>query len=212
MKYSFLDVTVNGVQVLSHDSQWSSEHQVPFELKPGLNTLEVEFRQLRGRSPAVHLYDSLGQPLASVRLPVDAASLQELATAWNQANAALGDALRVRAAPGLQFVPKILRVKAGANVRLIFENPDLMVHNFVLVAAGAGEDVGALADLMAANPQGMSKGYIPVSPKILHATPLVHPKSHAELLFKAPSVPGRYPYLCTFPGHWKLMRGELVVE
>ncbi len=212
VKYSFLDVTVNGVQVLSHDSQWSSEHQVPFELKPGLNTLEVEFRQLRGRSPAVHLYDSLGQPLASVRLPVDAASLQELATAWNQANAALGDALRVRAAPGLQFVPKILRVKAGANVRLIFENPDLMVHNFVLVAAGAGEDVGALADLMAANPQGMSKGYIPVSPKILHATPLVHPKSHAELLFKAPSVPGRYPYLCTFPGHWKLMRGELVVE
>jgi len=25
-------------------------------------------------------------------------------------------------------------------------------------------------------------------------------------------MPGRYPYLCTFPGHWKLMNGVLIVE
>ncbi len=28
----------------------------------------------------------------------------------------------------------------------------------------------------------------------------------------APDAPGVYPYLCTFPGHWMVMRGELVVE
>ena len=28
----------------------------------------------------------------------------------------------------------------------------------------------------------------------------------------APKTPGRYPYLCTFPGHWKLMNGGLIVE
>ena len=29
---------------------------------------------------------------------------------------------------------------------------------------------------------------------------------------KAPTQPGRYPYLCTFPGHWMVMNGELIVE
>jgi azurin len=58
----------------------------------------------------------------------------------------------------------------------------------------------------------MAKGYLPVSPKVLHATPLVNPKGRAELTFTAPKTPGRYPFLCTFPGHWRLMRGELIVE
>ena len=28
----------------------------------------------------------------------------------------------------------------------------------------------------------------------------------------APSAPGRYPYLCTFPGHWVIMNGVMIVE
>lgn len=212
VKHSYLDITVNGVQLLSHDSQWSSEQQAQFELQPGLNVVELDLRRLNGRPPAVHLYDPVGQPLAHARLAGDTAALSELATAWEQANASLADALYVRAAAGLQFVPKELRVKAGAKVRLIFENPDLMIHNFVLVAAGAAEEVGALADLIAADPNGMAKAYVPVSSKILQATLLVNPKGRAELNFTAPTEPGRYPYLCTFPGHWRIMRGELVVE
>ena len=58
----------------------------------------------------------------------------------------------------------------------------------------------------------MAKGYLPVSPKVLQATPLVNPKGRAELKFTAPKTPGRYPFLCTFPGHWRLMRGELIVD
>ena len=30
--------------------------------------------------------------------------------------------------------------------------------------------------------------------------------------FDAPAEPGVYPYVCTFPGHWKVMNGELIVE
>jgi azurin len=38
--------------------------------------------------------------------------------------------------------------------------------------------------------------------------------SHDEftIWIKAPSQSGRYPYLCTFPGHWMVMNGELIVE
>lgn len=29
--------------------------------------------------------------------------------------------------------------------------------------------------------------------------------------FEAPSEPGIYPFVCTFPGHWVIMKGDLVV-
>jgi uncharacterized cupredoxin-like copper-binding protein len=212
VKHGFLDITVNGVQLLSHDSQWSSEQQVQLELQPGINCIEVSFRNLGGRPPAVFLYDPLGAPLARVRLADVAATFDQLARAWEAAERSSGPTLRVQAAAGLRFVPRELRVAAGSPVRLVFENPDLMIHNLVLVDAGSADEIGALADRLAADPQGMAKGYLPVSPKVLQATPLVNPKGRAELKFTAPKTPGRYPFLCTFPGHWRLMRGELIVE
>ena len=91
-------------------------------------------------------------------------------------------------------------------------NPDLMVHNLVIVEAGAAEEVGLLADQLALRPNAMARGYVPETPKVLQSTPLVNPKGVAELRFTAPSKPGRHPFLCTFPGHWRLMRGVMVVE
>jgi azurin len=103
-------------------------------------------------------------------------------------------------------------VKSGTKVRLIFENPDLMLHNLLILAPGSADEVGALADQMATKANSLSQGYIPASKKVLYATPLVQPRQKAELRFVAPTEPGRYPYLCTFPGHWRMMRGVLVVE
>ena len=87
-----------------------------------------------------------------------------------------------------------------------------MQHNLVVVDRGAAEEVGLLADAMAAKPDGLAKQFVPESAKVLHATPLVNPNGRAELRFTAPSQPGSYAYLCTFPGHWRVMRGVLVVE
>ena len=207
-----LDIQVNGVQLLSTDSMWDNAQQVQLDLRAGLNVLEFTLRKAR-TMPPVFLYDPLGQRLTAAHSATDAANLKALATELEKANAALGDALIVQAVPNtLQFAPKELRVKAGAKVRLIFQNPDLMQHNFVLLAPGAAEEVGGLADQLATQPDGIAKGYLPESKKILQATPLVQPKQQAELNFTAPMVPGNYPYICTFPGHWRIMRGLLVVE
>jgi hypothetical protein len=212
VKHGFLDIAVNGEPLLSQDSQWSSHQEVQLALQPGLNLIELTFRQIGGRPPAVFLFDLVGQPLAGAQMAVAGAGLGAMAKEWAGLKASAGDALVVRAAPGLQFSPKELRAKAGSKVRLIFENPDLMTHNFVLVDDGAGDEVGALADRMASDPDGMAKGYVPQSPKILLSTPLVNPRAKHEVVFVVPTKPGRYPYLCTFPGHWRLMRGVLLVE
>jgi len=186
---------------------------VRMDLQPGLNTVEITFRKLKGAPPAVYLFSPIGGKMEGAQTAGNDAQLAAFSAEWKKANAALGDALRVQAVPNqMQFAPRELRVKAGAKVRLIFENPDLMTHNLVLLERGAEEEVGALADILAADPNGMAKAYLPDSPKILHATPLVEPNGKAELAFDAPSVPGNYPYICTFPGHWRVMKGVLIVE
>ncbi|MEI6715954.1 MAG: PVC-type heme-binding CxxCH protein [Verrucomicrobiota bacterium] len=211
--HGFLDLSVNGVQILSTDSPWSKEQQAQVELSKGLNTLEVTFRKLKAAPPAVYLYDTLGQRIQGSQMPDSSEVLGQLAETWKKAHSDEAGAIKVQAVPNqMQFAPKELRVKAGQPVRLIFENPDLMLHNLLLVRPGALEEVGQLADKLAAQPDGMAKNYVPDSKQILYATALVGPNGKAELKFDAPKEPGKYPYLCSFPGHWRLMQGTLIVE
>ena len=110
------------------------------------------------------------------------------------------------------FTNREFRVKAKAPVKLVFENPDVTAHNLVLVQPGAADEVGLAGNEMAKDASGMAKGFIPDNPKILHHTKLLNQGDSETLRFLAPEKPGRYPYICTFPGHWLVMKGEMVVE
>ena len=65
---------------------------------------------------------------------------------------------------------------------------------------------------MAKSPAGITKHFIPDSDKILHHTKLLDPDTSETIRFNAPTEPGDYPYVCTFPGHWILMRGTMHVK
>jgi len=54
--------------------------------------------------------------------------------------------------------------------------------------------------------------FVPEIPEILASTPLVNPETSESLVFTAPTEPGEYPYLCTVPGHWRIMNGIMIVE
>jgi azurin len=41
---------------------------------------------------------------------------------------------------------------------------------------------------------------------------MVYPQDQFSIFFRAPDKPGRYPFLCTFPGHWMVMNGVMIVE
>lgn len=112
----------------------------------------------------------------------------------------------------LLFDVREIRVAVGTPIKLIFENPDVTPHNLLLVQPGAADEVGMAGNEMAKLPDGMAKGFVPDSPKILQKTRMLMQNERQILRFKAPATPGRYPYICTFPGHWLVMRGELVVE
>lgn len=109
-----------------------------------------------------------------------------------------------------------LSVKAGQKVKLTLNNTGGILpqpHNFLLLKPGKLDAVGALANAMLADPQGMAKSYIPeaAKPDIIVNTKLVQPNSSETIEFTAPADAGDYPYICTFPGHWMLMRGVMHV-
>lgn len=114
------------------------------------------------------------------------------------------------------FTVKRFAVTTGQPVKIVFVNPDATDHNLVIVRPGAMADVGMAANEMAKDPANANSDFLPADKKdlILHAAPMIGPtrKSRVHVLrFDAPTEPGIYPYVCTFPGHWVVMNGEIVV-
>ena len=103
-----------------------------------------------------------------------------------------------------------LTVPAGAEVHLVLKNNATMTtlpHNWALVKPGTEASVAA-AGLKLGEPAG----YFDVRDKdALAHTPMAKPGESTEVTFTAPEA-GTYPYICTVPGHYMLMKGVLTVS
>ncbi|MFN0021101.1 MAG: PVC-type heme-binding CxxCH protein [Pirellulaceae bacterium] len=111
----------------------------------------------------------------------------------------------------MAYDKEIIAVKAGKAVEIVFENIDLMPHNLVITQPGAMEEIGLAAEASALQPGAAARQYVPQSGKILLASRLLQPRETQKLSFVAPTEPGVYPYVCTYPGHWRRMYGALYV-
>jgi len=111
----------------------------------------------------------------------------------------------------MKFEQKTFTVKAGTTVEVEFSNIDFMQHNLLILQRGSMEKVGAAADKLAQDPKGADQQYVPKMPEVLFASPLVNPEGKYKLRFKVPMATGDYPYICSFPGHWRIMNGIMKV-
>jgi azurin len=108
-----------------------------------------------------------------------------------------------------------LEVKAGQDVKVILTNMGsmpkaAMAHNWVLLKKGS--DGKAFVDAAAT---AAATDYIPaaLTGEIIVHTKLLGPKQSDEVDFKAPTEPGEYPFVCSFPAHYLSgMHGVLVVK
>ncbi len=112
--------------------------------------------------------------------------------------------------PGLKFDVEAITVKAGSKIKLTFNNNDDMLHNVVVTEPGAATEVGQLAIKLGINGERMN--YVPNSSKVLYHTVLLQPNKAESIYFTAPDKPGNYEYLCSYPGHYMVMRGVMKVE
>ena len=104
-----------------------------------------------------------------------------------------------------------LTVQPGQLVEIVFVNNDQMPHNFVLGAPGSLAQLGAAADQMAQQPNAAAVSYVPDVAQVIFKTNLVNAGDRVTFQFRAPTTAGDYPYVCTYPNHWRLMNGVLHV-
>ena len=105
-----------------------------------------------------------------------------------------------------------LVVEAGKPLEIILENGDFMPHNLVVVQPGSRQKVGNLSMKMKPDQlDNQGRAFIPRAREVLAATRLLEPGQHFRLQMTAPRSAGEYEYVCTYPGHWEMMWGKLIV-
>ncbi|HEX7670004.1 MAG TPA: plastocyanin/azurin family copper-binding protein [Polyangiaceae bacterium] len=107
----------------------------------------------------------------------------------------------------MTFDKTALTVPAGSEVHLVIKNakPGTLAHNWVLVKPGMEAAVAA-----AGLAKGAAENYIAPGPDVIAYTPLTAPGKTSDVTFLAPPA-GAYPYICSFPGHYMMMKGVLTV-
>ncbi len=121
----------------------------------------------------------------------------------------------ITASDTMKYSVTRLEVSPGEDVKVTLTNAGTqpkaaMGHNWTLLRKDA--DASAFANAAVAH---KDSDYFPqeLSSQVLAHTKLLGPRESDTVEFKAPTEPGDYPFLCTFPGHFVSgMKGVLVVK
>jgi len=120
--------------------------------------------------------------------------------------------MKLKCVPGLMaWDPKEFSVAPNTLVRLRMENPDSMQHNLLVVLPGKMAEIGVAADKMGETPAGKARHFVPDSAAVIAVMGLVDPGRSGRMFLAVPRKPGTYQYVCTYPGHWRMMNGKLKV-
>jgi azurin len=117
--------------------------------------------------------------------------------------------ITINAAEAMTFDVTDFEVKAGSRVRIVFNNPTDLLHNLLIVKQGELETVAQNALNMGLD--GPKLDYVPQTDNVLFYTSLLEVGESESIYFTAPEQPDDYPYVCTFPGHWRTMQGTMRV-
>ncbi|HJM64986.1 MAG: Azurin [Roseibacillus sp.] len=108
-----------------------------------------------------------------------------------------------------------ITAKAGQTIAITLKNigalpKEAMGHNLVVLKPGT--DITKFAIGGIANKAG---GFLPTDAalvaQIVANTKILGPKEEETIAFKVGSA-GDYPYVCTFPGHFGVMKGVIKVK
>lgn len=99
---------------------------------------------------------------------------------------------------------RIRLVVKGAMPKIV------MSHNVVVLKPGTD-----ITKLVTDGAPHRANDFIPpaMMTSVIAKTALAGPGETVEVVFAAPKAPGRYPYICTFAGHYQAgMKGTLIVK
>lgn len=120
--------------------------------------------------------------------------------------------ITVEANDRMQFDTKEISVKAGEKITLTLKHvgklpKQAMGHNWVLLKEGV-----VIKDFAMEAMKAKDNDYLPKDSKdVIVATELLGGGETDTITFEAPAK-GTYTFICTFPGHYGIMQGTLVVS
>jgi azurin len=126
----------------------------------------------------------------------------------------MGDDLYVITASGntmseISYDITELRVPEETEITIRLHNTSsdpYMLHNLVIIEKGKASDVGQ------AGGKFKDVGYVnPNDLYVIAHSPLSNPGETVEFTFVTPER-GEYEFICTYPGHWGMMKGKFIVE
>ena len=113
----------------------------------------------------------------------------------------------------MKFDLSEIKVKAGQKIKLTLRHKgkmdvNVMGHNVVILKKGVD-----VADFGGKAATARDTDYIPVGSEndIIAHTDLIGGGQTTSVEFDAPEV-GTYDFICSFPGHYALMKGKFIVE
>lgn len=130
----------------------------------------------------------------------------------NNPTANVATEITVEANDRMQFDTKEIKVKSGDKITLTLKHvgklpKQAMGHNWVLLKEGV-----VVKDFAMEAMKAKDNDYLPKdSEDILAATALLGGGESDTITFEAPAK-GTYTFICTFPGHYGIMQGTLVVS
>lgn len=126
-----------------------------------------------------------------------------------------GRAIEIKGDDSLKFDVTEIVATPGERLSVTLVNVGSMPkfsmgHNWLLLV----RDVEIETFLVAAG-NAATTDYVPADRQadILATTKLLGPDERDTVTFTAPTEPGEYPFICSFPGHYQVgMRGVLIVR
>jgi azurin len=112
----------------------------------------------------------------------------------------------------MKFSQEMISARPGQRIEITLTNADDMPHNVVIFRRGVMADYEKELFGSLNEPNAQLRGFVPDSPNVLVASRLLNAGESTVVSFDAPTEPGEYPFVCSFPGHWATMRGVLRIE
>ena len=123
--------------------------------------------------------------------------------------------ISLTATDNMKFSVSEITAKRGESLQIVMRVvgtiPKIaMAHNVVVLKKGTKVDAFINASATARATDFIAPA---VKSQVLAATPLAGAGETVQVTFTAPKVPGRYDFVCSFPGHFAGgMRGVLIVK
>ena len=186
-----------------------SEPQAPKKVE---KPVEVKKEAPKAEAPKAEAPKAAAEAPKADAAPAEEAPAADADAATVTVNAEGVAELTIEAKDSMQYNAKKFTVTAGQKVKLTLKHVGVMPkaamgHNLVILKPGV--EAAAFAATAAA---AFQEEYFPAASadQTIAHTKLIGGGESTSIEFVAPDA-GSYTFICTYPGHWGAMRGEMIV-